>query len=256
MSKAAGTAVAKKENTALSTSVLDFSADAGMGMEGADKDSFALPFITILQGLSPQMETVEGAKIGKFINTITNEIMDSVDVIPCAFQRRYLEWAKRSDGGGFFGSHEVAEVESGPMLRDAEGMLVNAEGHLLKDTRTHFVLVLREDGTFYPALISMSSTQIKKSKRWLSRIQGVQLKDANGRIFTPPSFSHVYRLNSVKESNDSGTWYGFEINMVGPVEEAEVYQAAKALNHQVAAGVVQASAPVDDSQQAGGDEKF
>ena len=48
---------------------MDFSADAGQGMEGADKASFAIPFITMLQGLSPQLETVDGAKPGLFIMT-------------------------------------------------------------------------------------------------------------------------------------------------------------------------------------------
>ena len=65
------TAVAEAKKTAVAMP-LDFSADAGMGMEGADKSSFAIPFITMLQGLSPQLETVEGAKPGLFINTITN----------------------------------------------------------------------------------------------------------------------------------------------------------------------------------------
>ena len=67
MAKKETTAVAVKDEktTALSTNVvLDFAADAGMGMEGVDKDSFAIPFIALLQGLSPQLETVDGAKPG------------------------------------------------------------------------------------------------------------------------------------------------------------------------------------------------
>ncbi|HET8689559.1 MAG TPA: hypothetical protein VFM18_23360, partial [Methanosarcina sp.] len=87
MSKKESNAVVEAQNTAVAMA-MDFSADAGMGMEGADKTSFAIPFLTMLQGLSPQVESVEGAKPGKFINTITNELFDEVLVIPCAYQRR------------------------------------------------------------------------------------------------------------------------------------------------------------------------
>jgi hypothetical protein len=247
--------IAVAENKLPSTNVLDFSADAGAGLEGADKDSFALPFITILQGLSPQMETVEGAKLGKFINTITNGLSDKVDVVPVAFQRRYLEWAPRAKGGGFHGSHEVLEVESKNYGRDENNQLVNEAGNLLKDTRIHYVLVVNESGSFSPAIISLSSTQIKKSKRWLSLIQNIQMKDSAGRTFNPPAFSHIYTLSSLKESNDSGSWYGISVAMKKPVEDGQLYAAAKALNAQVASGAVTASAP-PEAEAPVGDDKF
>jgi len=243
---------AVKEKTAVSADVIDFSSDAGRGMEGADKDSFALPFLTILQGLSPQMETVEGAKIGLYINTITNKMSASVDVIPVAFQRRYLAWAPRADGGGFKGVHEVIEVESANYKRDENNQLIDNDGNILKDTRIHYVLVVDEDGGFTPAIISMSSTQVKKSKRWLSLMQNVQLKDANGKSFNPPSFSHVYTLTSQKESNDSGTWYGFAVGIKGQVTDGAMYKAAKALNVQVQAGHVSASAPPEAEEAPSG----
>lgn len=242
------------ENKLPSTDVLDFSADAGAGMEGADKDSFALPFLAILQGLSPQMETVEGAKIGLYINTITNRLSATIDVVPVAFQRRYLEWAPREKGGGFRGSHDVFEIESKNYVRNEKGQIINEAGNMLKDTRIHYVLVLGEDGTFSPAIISMSSTQIKKSKRWLSMIQNVQMKDSSGRTFNPPAFSHIYTMSSLKESNDSGTWYGFSVAMKKQVDDGRLYAAAKALNAQVASGEITASAPPE--QETASDDKF
>lgn len=245
------TAVAEKNNTAVSTDVLDFAADAGAGMENVDQDSLAIPFVTILQGLSPQIETVDGAKPGLFINTITNELSSSVNVIPVAFQRRYLQWAPRSKGGGFKGMHDVASIETNPAyVRNEEGKLLTPEGDELKDTRIHYVLTVGADGSYSAAIVSMSSTQIKKSKRWLSRIQGVQLKDKNGRVFNPPSFSHIYKLTSVKETNDSGSWYGYDVGMVGQVQDAELYKAAKALHEQVQKGEVQASVPPEHTEEA------
>lgn len=249
--KGSKTEVAIPGGTAVSTDVINFASDAGVGLEGADKDSFALPFIAILQGLSPQLETVEGAKIGTFINTISNKLGAAVNVVPCAFSRKFLEWEPRDKGGNFRGMHDVAEVEAANFNKDDKGQIINAEGNILKDTRIHYVLVVEDDGSFSPAIISLASTQIKKSKRWLSRIQNIQMKDANGKFFNPPSFSHIYRCTAVKESNDSGSWFGWDINMLKPVEDAVLYRAAKALHAQVAVGAVVAGNPVPDADESG-----
>ena len=51
-------------------------------------------------------------------------------------------------------------------------------------------------------------------------------------------YSHVYRLTTQAESNDKGKWYGWEIEKVGPIEDMNQYQAAKAFASQVSAGEV------------------
>lgn len=239
----------KKKTTAVSTDVIDMAADAGKGLEGADKDSYAMPFLTVLQGLSPQIETVKGAKPGQFINTITEELSDEVVIIPCAFERRFLCWAPRDDGGGFKGSHSPIEVEGEKL----EGLTKNSLGQpmlgkdLLKDTRIHYVLVQTANGAWKPAVLSLSSTQIKKSKRLMSLIQGIEDKDAKGNKFNPPSFGRMYRLSTLKEKNDKGSWWGVSIALEGKVTSGPVYAAARMLCEQVNTGV--ATAP--DPQQEG-----
>ncbi len=250
------TAVAEAQNTAVGFPI-DFAADAGMGMEGADKNSFAIPFITLLQGLSPQLETVDGAKPGLFINTITNELYKEVLVVPCAYQRRYLRWAPRDQGGGYKGEYNPVDVETGKVAgvtQNAEGRLT-LEGDLLNDTRNHFVLVQSESGAWQPALVSLSSTQIKKSKRWMSRIQGIELRAPNGKAFNPPSFSHVYKLKAIKEENSKGSWWGLDIELVEPVQDAELYNKAKEFHASVASGAVEV-APPPAEHEGGSDDRF
>jgi hypothetical protein len=212
-----------------------------------------------LQGLSPQLETVEGARPGLFINTITDELFKEVLVVPCAYQRRYLRWAPRSEGGGYKGEYNPIDIETGKIVgveKDAEGRL-KLEGDELKDTRNHFVLMQSETGAWQPALLSLSSTQIKKSKRWMSRIQGVELRTAEGKAFNPPSFSHVYRLKSVKEENSKGSWWGLDVELVEAVQDAELYNKAKDFNKQVAAGEVKVQEPISEhTAEAGGDDRF
>lgn len=251
-------AVKEETNTALAVMAADFAADAGLGMEGADKSSFAIPFLSILQGLSPQLETVDGAKPGLFINSITNEVFKEVLVIPCAFQRRFLRWAPRSEGGGYKGEYNPVDIETGKIA----GVSQNAEGRLmlendeLKDTRNHFVLMQTETGAWTGALLSLSSTQIKKSKRWMSLILGIEMRNAQGKPFNPPSFSHVYKLSAVKEENSKGSWWGLQVEKVEPVGDAELYAKAKAFHNSVSAGEVEVAPPQADVEAAGSDDRF
>jgi hypothetical protein len=251
-------AVKEETNTALAVMAADFAADAGLGMEGADKSSFAIPFLSILQGLSPQLETVDGAKPGLFINSITNEVFKEVLVIPCAFQRRFLRWATRSEGGGYKGEYNPVDIETGKIA----GVSTNAEGRLmlendeLKDTRNHFVLMQTESGAWTGALLSLSSTQIKKSKRWMSLILGIEMRNAQGKPFNPPSFSHVYKLSAVKEENSKGSWWGLQVEKVEPVGDAELYAKAKAFHNSVSAGEVEVAPPQADVEAAGSDDRF
>lgn len=259
--KAGAIAETSKAGTAVASVALDFSADAGMGMEGADKDSFAIPFLAVLQGLSPQIETVDGAKPGLLINTVTNELMTEATVVPVAFQRRYLRWEPRNEGGGFKGMMTVAQVET--LIADGKAVestddqgttRLMFEGDILRDTRMHYVLVLKEEGGFTPALISMAGTQVKRSKRWMSQINGIQLRGPNDKLFTPPSFSHMYLIDTEKETNEKGSWYSFVPSTIGPVTDAEVYAAAKAFHAQITAGKVTANHAEEAAGAEGGNK--
>jgi hypothetical protein len=252
----AKTAVAAKKPTPVAVA-LDFAADAGVGMEGADRSSFAIPFLVVLQSNSPQLDTIPKAKAGLFLNSVTDRLYDAVNIVPVAFQRRYLAWLPRDMGGGFRGEYSVAQVESSDELhwkRDDKGQMVLPDSAILKDTRNHFVLVCEPDGSFTQALLSLSSTQIKKSKRWMTQMQSIQLRDARGAAYNPPSFSHIYRATTIAEENEKGKWKGIQINLVGPVTDPALYNAAKAFHALVVSGKVETAPPVADAGDD--DERF
>lgn len=246
MAKTTKKTVAKKKTTALSKDVIDMSADAGKGLEGADAQTYAMPFLTVLQGLSPQIGVVKGATPGQFINTITNELADEVMVIPCAFQRRFLCWAPRESGGGFKGSYSPLEVEGGTLEKltknEDTGQPMLGD-NILKDTRIHYVLVKSANGAWKPAVLSLNSTQIKKSKRFMSLIQGLEVDGADGEKFNPPSFSHMYKLTTVKESNEKGSWWGIEFEVGEKLTSAPLYDDARKFSQEVNAGAVTAADP-------------
>jgi hypothetical protein len=110
-------------------------------------------------------------------------------------------------------------------------------GNYLDNTANHFVLLCgKNPGT---ALISMKSTQLKVSRKWNSMMMGLKMQGKNG-LFTPPTYSHIYNLKTVQMSNDKGTWFGWDVSKVGPVEQKDLYDMAKTFAVSVGKGEVEA----------------
>ena len=234
--------VAKKKEQAVALfDAASFEADAHDGLDNVSQDDLALPFLKVLSQLSPELESVEGAKAGMIYNTVTGEIYDGSKgmlVIPCHYERKYIEWAPRGSGSG--GPINVYPATSDIMTKtfrkpgDSKDYLEN--GNYVETSAQHYVLIVDGENST-PALIVMKATQLKKSRKWNSMMMTIKMNGKNGP-FTPPSYSHVYRLFTSKESNDKGTWYGWEIERVGPVESATQYAMAKGFALSVKQGEV------------------
>jgi hypothetical protein len=233
---------AKDANTALAL-VSDFEQDANGGFESMGQEDFALPFLKLLTNTSPEVGEVKGANPGFIMNTVTSELYDGkegITVIPVAYVRQYIEWAPRGSGGSG-APVNIYPATSDILTRthkepgDNKDYLDN--GNYIENTANHYVMVINDNGVPEPALISMKSTQLKKSRKWNSMLMSTKLMGKGGP-YTPPMYSHTYRLTTQAESNDKGKWYGWEIEKVGPIEDMNQYQAAKAFAAQVGAGEV------------------
>ena len=252
------------KNTAMALSAEDMAADAGGGFEEAGKDSYAIPFIQLLQKGSPPIDPdhpkhkeIPGAKVGSLFNTVTEEVVDGdkgMLVLPCHFQQSYIEWADKDAGGGFIAQHDVPTGVNlmATTHKDEKGRDVLPNGNTLVDTRSHYVLVLNDDGSAKPAVISMASTQVKKSKKWMSAMQDVKVKRADGEVFTPPMWAKAYRVKSIAESNAKGTWRGWDIARESDCPSASLYQQAKAFRDAVRAGKVKTVDPM--AREPGSDD--
>jgi hypothetical protein len=233
--------VQTKKKNEISTNL--FEADAGQGLNMTQED-LALPFLKILGQLSPEVNKrdgkyVEGAEPGKIINTVTNELFDKISVVPCHYKRQYIEWQDRgtSGSGAPVAIHDADSdiVSQTTRGKDYKDRLAN--GNYLDNTASHFVLTLGD--TPSTALISMKSTQLKISRKWNSLMMGLKLQGKNG-LFTPPTYSHIYNLSTVQMSNDKGTWFGWEVEKMGPVTDKGIYDMAKSFAMSVGKGEVEA----------------
>lgn len=226
----------------------DFEAFAGSGFEEADADSFILPYLTVLQKGSPEVDSddgayIEGAKAGQFINTATKTLFDEVEVVPVHYSRAFVNWKERTEGGGFLGSYSPNDPIVEQADRDDTGKYRLEDGSYLADTRYHFILIVDADGDVEPAILGLSSTQIKKSRQWMSVMKNLKITRPDGTKFPAPMFSHSYKVTSVGEANDKGSWKGYKIDLNGPIQSRAIFEAAKVFADQVKSGAAKVGDP-------------
>jgi hypothetical protein len=234
--------IAKQETTTALAIMSDLEQDAGAGFDSMTQDDYALPFLRLLTNTSPEVGSLDGAMPGMILNSVTGELFDGkkgILVVPCAYVRQYIEWAPRGQGSGapvhIYPATSDILSQTSREPGDNKDYLPN--GNYIENSANHYVMVIDQDGVPNPALIVMKSTQLKKSRKWNSMMQSVKMQGKNG-LFTPPMFSQVYRLTTAAESNDKGKWFGWEIERVGPVDSADIYQACKAFAASISSGEV------------------
>ena len=248
--------IAKRENAgALSTNL--FEGDADKGSQNITQEDLALPFLKVLGQLSPEVNKkhgkyVEGAEPGMILNTVTNENYDGtkgIEVLPVYYQRQYVEWQDRGESKGApVAIHSAASDILSKATRDKSYKDRLPNGNYLENTANHYVVLLGKTPT--TALISMKATQLKVSRKWNSMMMGIKLQGKDG-LFTPPTYSHIYKLKTVQMSNDKGTWFGWDVSKIGPISNKSVYDIAKSFAERVGKGEIQAKPEAAEASRQG-----
>ena len=247
------TSITKRDTSGASITM--FEADANQGAQNITQDDLALPFLKVLGQLSPEVNTknakyVSGAQPGMILNTVSNELYDGtkgINVLPVFYKRQYIEWQDRGESKGAPVHIYEAGDDIPQTTRDKSNKDRLANGNYLENTASHYVIVLGDSPS--TALISMKATQLKISRKWNSMMMGIKLQGKNG-LFTPPTYSHIYKLKTVQMSNDKGTWFGWDVSKVGPVKDRSVYDVAKQFAARVSKGEVVAKHSTDKREEA------
>lgn len=286
--KDASTEVAKAKEAQLPAEFMDELADAGeQFQETMSKDDMSIPFLSILQSLSPQCtkgaaEYIKGAEPSDVFNMVTQELIKTTDddgnpvkggkILPIAYKRSFIEWIPRSQGGGIVQEYSVEDGLSIITQRSEEtgadiihqGSPLGKPGNQLNDTHTHFAFLIRDDGTWEPVVLTMTSTQIKPSKDLNNMVSKQKLPD--GR--KAPRFFGIYSFTTQRRSNDQGSWYIWRFEKESDVLEAgmmDMFREAKQFaegvqegehkaDHAKAAAATQGEANPDAPSDKGDDE--
>lgn len=213
-----GTEVAVQQGGAIAA--FDYSKYEGAGFEGSTSADFRPSFLKVLNGLSPQMETVAGAKLGLVIDTITNDLFDKVDFIPAVREHVYGMWKPRGEGGGGgAGFGGILQLNDPIVVAALKGLTKfergedgkiklpfhpDGEHQLIETVYMHGVQVVGE--SIFPVSIPFTSTGLPVASTWFT-IMRRQVIAGTGK--PKPFFAHIYRLGTQKKSAGGNSWYMF-----------------------------------------------
>ncbi len=241
------------------------------GFENQTRDDRSTPYLTLLQTNSPQCAEVadggiEGAKPGMFMNSATEEVYDGRDegilLVPAYTEHLYVEYRPRDEGGGFVGIHPF----DGDVVRQAKQEAVafnrlSVHGNDLTEAFYVYGVLCDGDEPIGGIVVPFTSTKIKAYKKWNTRVSTLLVPRSDGRRATPPLFAHLVRIKSLKQENQHGKFFIFEIspangdvkNSLLPPNDPRV-QAGEALMKSVSAGELKAAQPeAQGAASEGGD---
>lgn len=202
------TDLAKAENA---LAAMDFGDHAGKGMENVTQADIAIPFLGIVQKLSPQLDAqhekhIKGCVEGDLFNSVTNELLGGkVHFVACCKDSQYVEWVPRDKGGGLVAMHSPASE----FVRDVKSRatdqfkLKTDDGNDLVET--HYVYGMLIEGpegktVQTPIVIGFSSSKIKVYRSQLM----TPIRTVKG---DPPMYAFRWAITTVPAKNKAGQPY-------------------------------------------------
>jgi hypothetical protein len=241
--------------------------DERAGYEGVGAGDRALPFITIIQALSPQIKRsnakfIPEAAEGMLFDTVSNVVYDGqtgIDFIPCGVVTTLVEWKDRDKGtGGFVGQIAANDPRVKTAVKDDKGRLITKDGNVIVDTAYHLGVHLSGENKNEPrlAVIPMSSSQRGKSRRWITQMESLRLPKKSGvGTYVPPMYSQVFRIGTKPEQSKKGQdYFGYELTFLRTLSSSvegdpQLYAICRQLSEQIASKQIQVSAPPQESEE-------
>lgn len=211
------------------------------GSEDVTVKDLILPRIDVLQALSPQIKKsdpkyIDGAEQGLVFNTLSGELYgDSIKFVPVVFKREFVLWQDRKSGGGFRGAfltEDVAEQE--------RSMQENPEGHEVVETHNHFILLVHDDGRIEEAVLSLSKSKRKVSRKLNSLVQ----------MIPGDRFARLYKLSALEVDGPKGEYWSFDVSSLGYVNE-NIWKRGQEAYEAIMRGERGVDRTADDAEEAG-----
>lgn len=212
-----------------------------------------VPYLQIVQSTSAYVKRSESAYIaeareGDIIDTLSLTLRSEALVIPVKFDVTYTEW--KPNMGGIV--KQWGSDASGYNAASGDyGAKTTAAGTEIIPYATYYCLLLSSDGSSQPVVLSMKGNEYKKSRRW-NGLLSTEMRGPDGKPFIPAMYARVFRLTTVPESNEKGSWMGWRIEPAGLTlalpEGRYLFEKAKAFRESVIAGTARAAQNHDEPQ--------
>ncbi|MBB18655.1 MAG: hypothetical protein CMP20_04180 [Rickettsiales bacterium] len=239
-----------------------------------DSSDVVLPRIKLLQGISPEIEQFEAAKIGCFWHSGADKNLgDEIEFVIADRRKKYLLSAPLEDGQGILARADDAKKwdQTGEWqvklkgvkkpvtwkitdLEVAKSGVVdwgssNPEDEDSSPAATLFydyLVFLPEHLDLGPAIISLSRSSIRKAKKGLN--DKIEMHRSNGR----PMQAAKFKASSVSESSPSGDFKNWQFMSAGFNTDEDLFNTAREHIGALQTVRIGDEADTDDGSAAGG----
>jgi hypothetical protein len=180
------------------------------------------PFLKILQPKNAECDPthrnyatkkIDGAKAGDIIFDGTGRIIPQpMEFIPFDSRSLYQEWRPLAAGGGFVGNHPLSIVGSAAYHKDTVKKSKEKLGDNELVFTTFFAVLFKDSSTneWAHGVIAFTSSQLSKARALARSIANFRFTGALVDI-RPPIFARSFLARHAIERNESGSWYGWNI---------------------------------------------
>lgn len=217
-------------------------------------DDIAVPRLTVLQGLSPQVSDGLGKPGTLFVTGLNRDLGRELEIVPLLRNRTRMRWRPLDEGGGIICQSFDSKTGVGDPGGDCERcpMAVwRSSKPPLCDVYENVIVALRADEDWVPVALSGARTKLKAMKDLNTLFMAEMLKKR-------PLFMKSYVIRVIDKMNKAGLkYYNFRVmpgnnNQVLPAAEIEKAQRLydmikhRTLNIQQTADDAQHIAPNDE----------
>lgn len=176
-------------------------AEAMYGKMG--KEDLTIPRLTVLQGLSPEVQDGLGKSGDLFITSVNRALGKEIEVIPLMRNRSRIRWAPRTEPKGIKCQSADSITGRGDPGGDCstcpqaewKGMVAPT-----CDLQENIFVVLRKDDDWFPLSFSGSRTKMKPFKAFNTLLLMEQMKQR-------PIFGKSYIIKVIDDKNAKGDRY-------------------------------------------------
>lgn len=234
--------IIKKNETSLSNLDKDFLNQLTKDSEefglDATQEEIILPRITLLQNLSDAVtkgnpKKIEGAEAGDLLEVITETVYKAetgILFVPVKMFVSYIEWEGEPKGKiinnyGDDATFYIQQKNAGKI--NTKGKVIGtAPNRTIEKNINYYGYILNEkNNETSPVLIPFSKTKVKIAQKFNTMILSKKIDGKN-----LPPFSYIYRIFSVLEQNEKGSWANYKVENHKSLFELEKEVALRIYN--------------------------
>ena len=220
------------KNEVVETKAASVAAPVVNPLDQVDASDIMMPFLKVVQSLADEVTPGKdkynaNVRPGDLYDSVTKTSFKEADVIICGLRKYYAEWTPEVRGQ-LIGKHKpdstvVTTAEKVEKVSDkgkSYFTLRTLAGNDLIETYGIAMLVKRDDGFAYPAVLTLSKTSYMVGKQLTAQLMMARQGDK-----VP-----VFHLATQTTSNSKGSWFKPDFTLSGYEDNADIITMAAQLS--------------------------